>query len=215
MRRRGILAIAILAMAPVLAGAETLAPGQALNSAPGIVRYTLSQWYLSDANRVAVEYDRQAGFVCASQYTLQPQALSMGATIELPPGAAHPISGAWRFVYDVTRCEQVKRFHAFYAVGPDGVSRVLAVAGHTLASVVLLKDAWSTAVAILQAGRSDCGQPLVLDTRVSRAAASPGAAWQEEWIVVNCGPQVAIHIDFTPSPRGGTDFAVRVPARPR
>jgi hypothetical protein len=32
---------------------------------------------------------------------------------------------------------------------------------------------------------------------------------------VNCGPEVAIQIDYTPSPRCGTDFAVRMPARPR
>ena len=213
MMRRSILALAILGALP--ASAETLAPGQPLSAAPGIARYVFSQAYMADAHRTVVQYDRLAGFACAGQYTMAPHALAVGATIEIPPGAPHPATGTWRAVYDVTRCERVTRYSLFYEVRADGVARVLAIAGQTNASATLLRDVWAMAVPILAAGRTDCAQPVARDTRISRPAAVPGGAWQEEWDIVNCGPEVAIQIDYTPSPRGGTDFAVRTPARPR
>lgn len=195
--------------------AETLAPGQDLSAAPGIVRYILSQSALTDANRVSIAQDRAAGVVCESQYALRVQVLVVTATIEMPPGAARPTAGAWRLGYDVTRCEQVKRFNAQYEVRPEGVARTPLAPGLTIASALLQRDVWTMARINLAASRPGCESPVVLDTRTVTLPEPQRQAWQEEWTILGCGPQLVLQIDYRASPQGGTDIVVNIPSAPR
>lgn len=212
-RLLSILTVGLCAAAGNAARAETLAPMQPLNSAPGILRYVLSQSFLTDANRHAIAQDRTFGIACQGQYALEVKELFVLATIEMPPGADRPATGVWRLGYDVTRCETVKRYNLLYRALPNGVTRTTMAPGRSIADIQLQLDAWGMALVNLRTMRPDCPQPAILDTQLNGGMPRPGDPWREKWTVVGCGPQVDLDMRFTPSPQGGTGFAVGMPAR--
>ena len=56
-----------------------------------------------------------------------------------------------------------------------------------------------------------CKKAQVVDTAVAELPAKQGVdSWVEHWTVDRCGTQVRYRVQLTPSPKGGTDFAVRI-----
>lgn len=205
---------ALLASPIPIAHAETLAPGQPLNSAPMIARYILSNDLLQSATIDAAARDRDFGIACTERYTATYQTFGVLRPIEMAPNATLPSAGVWRVGYDVTRCGSTKRYNNLYGINNAGtLVRGIMAPGESMASLQLQNDTMKMAVASLQSLRKaeDCATPKLFETRVSMPPQPVGTPWQEEWTILNCGPQVAIKIDFKPAPDGGTDFTVRVP----
>lgn len=206
---------ALLATPFPIAHAETLAPGQPLNSAPTIARYILSNDLLQSATIDAAARDRDFGIACTERYTATYQTFAILSPVEMAPNAVLPSAGVWRVGYDVTRCGSTKRYNNLYGINNTGaLVRGIMVPGESIASIQLQGDVMKMTITILQASRKaeNCAAPKVFETRISMPPQPIGTPWQEEWTILNCGPQLAIKIDFKPTPDGGTDFAVRVPA---
>ena len=87
--------------------------------------------------------------------------------------------------------------------------------GHTHADPVLQNDVnnmMHSAVPVLvqrAAGQAAiaCGKMVRIDTVVTKMIANSN--WSETWTYIVCDTQIAIPIDFVPSPQGGTDFTLR------
>lgn len=213
-----VFAIALFALfaSPFpVAQAETLAPGQPLNSTPAIARYVLSKDLIQSAAIDAGRIDRELGIACNEGYTVSFKTFTVLRPIEMQPNATMPSAGAWRIGYDATRCGSTKRYNNFYGINNSGaLVRGMMAPGESIASFQLQTDTLKMAIAILKASRKaeNCAAPKLFETRISMPQQPIGTPWQEEWTILDCGPQLAIKIDFKPTPDGGTDFAVRVPA---
>jgi hypothetical protein len=70
---------------------------------------------------------------------------------------------------------------------------------HTAVPVLTQRLAGPAAIA--------CGKMTRIDTVVTKMVTND--AWSETWTYVVCDTQIAIPIDFVPSPKGGTDFTLR------
>ena len=56
-------------------------------------------------------------------------------------------------------------------------------------------------------GAIACGKMTRVDTVVTKFVTND--RWSETWTYIVCQTQIAIPIDFVPSPQGGTDFTLR------
>ena len=70
---------------------------------------------------------------------------------------------------------------------------------HSAVPVLVQRAAGQTAIA--------CGKMVRIDTVVTKMIANSN--WSETWTYIVCDTQIAIPIDFVPSPKGGTDFTLR------
>ena len=70
---------------------------------------------------------------------------------------------------------------------------------HSAVPVLVQRAAGQAAIA--------CGKMVRIDTVVTKMIANSN--WSETWTYIVCDTQIAIPIDFVPSPQGGTDFTLR------
>ena len=85
--------------------------------------------------------------------------------------------------------------------------------GESIADSRLQQDVLSTVWTLDAVWDNACTQRSVVDTAVIVSGQRPGAdPWTERWTVERCGKRVDYIIEFTPSPKGGTDFRVKAGA---
>ena len=81
--------------------------------------------------------------------------------------------------------------------------------GTSGAGYILQRDASQFVMILESAGDNTCKQSKIINTEITEHPKNPGKdPWTEKWTVDRCGKQVYYRVQFTPSPRGGTDFSV-------
>ena len=89
----------------------------------------------------------------------------------------------------------------------DGIHFARAGRQPTIADETLARDV-AAYVLMLDSGKvPDCDARRIVETTFLPGG-DPATGWQEAWQVGGCGTARVYLIEFTPSPRGGTDFAI-------
>ncbi len=89
----------------------------------------------------------------------------------------------------------------------DGIHNARAGWQPTIADETLARDV-AAYVLMLDSGKMpECDSRRIVETAFLPGG-DPATGWQELWQVGGCGTARGYLIGFTPSPRGGTDFAI-------
>jgi hypothetical protein len=83
--------------------------------------------------------------------------------------------------------------------------------GQSGADYILQRDASQFVMLLESAADNTCKQSKIVNTEIIDYPKNPGKdPWTERWTVDRCGNLVYYKVEFTPSPRRGTDFSVSV-----
>lgn len=86
------------------------------------------------------------------------------------------------------------------------------IPGESLTDSTLRRDTYRN-IGIIEKARDGSFNPRILNTKIVESPATPGGAWKERWTVSHLDTPVEYLITFKPSPRGGTDIAIKAPPR--
>lgn len=96
-----------------------------------------------------------------------------------------------------------------------GQAQAAKLPGGSIADAILQQDVLSRVWTLDTARDNACTQRKVVDTAVTVSGQRPGIdPWTERWKVERCGKSIDYVVEFTPSPKGGTDFQVKASAEP-
>lgn len=169
-------------------------------------------------------WDRKLGLQasCKSQYSVRarPGGIIIHRTIDLPPGAMHPVEGIWQVRFSLERCGESQTYNAL-VLADNGAAPAYQtlLPGKTIGTPVLLQDVLSQlTVKVFAESKArqnrECDDFIVTDTDLtvpprvfgSGAGATLAGSYEETWIVRYCGAKIRIPLCFTPKPGGGTSF---------
>jgi hypothetical protein len=96
-----------------------------------------------------------------------------------------------------------------------GQAQAAKLPGGSIADALLQQDVLPTVWTLDTVWDNACTQRKVVDTAVTVSGQRPGVdPWTERWTVDRCGKRIDYVVEFTPSPKGGTDFQVKAGAEP-
>lgn len=81
--------------------------------------------------------------------------------------------------------------------------------GETAASPILKRDTTQMVILVDSITDQECSSRKIVNTEIIQMYSS-GKSGIERWTVDRCGKLINYRITFTPSPRGGTDFTVKL-----
>jgi hypothetical protein len=126
--------------------------------------------------------------------------------------AGKPVSGNWRVVSHLAGCGNARMFSLFYAAGPNGeLRRIAMLPGTSVADPVLQRDALVFAnTGMGKLTPPGCKDFKYLDTAFDGfgppvPGAQPGRetrGWIEKWTVLGCGTTGIVKLYFTPDATG-------------
>lgn len=104
---------------------------------------------------------------------------------------------------------KTKVFGYFAIFGSLLIATGCATTGGTAASPILKRDTTQTVMLLDSISDKECSSRKLVKTEIIEMYSS-GKPGVERWTVDRCGKLINYRITFTPSPRGGTDFTVRL-----
>ena len=162
---------------------------------------------------IAVQADRTLKISCDSKYQVTPLTLVVLSPIVHPETSQHPMNGIWSYRFNAVRCGATKTYNLMMTAQPGQQPRAsMMLPGHTIASPLLIKDAFKVAApGVAHALGRNCKELQVFDTVLTKAPHTfteggrsyPGA-WMERWTFQGCGKQVSQAMTFVPDGKGGT-----------
>ncbi len=118
-------------------------------------------------------------------------------------------ASAWQESY-LIKCKADVRRTFLLVSTKKGVKSAELAPGGTIADATLQRDVLQGVMAAtIGRAPANCKDVQVRDTRVTFATAM-AQPWTEVWTLGACGTAIDVEIDFTPSPRGGTDWSIHL-----
>ena len=128
-----------------------------------------------------------------------------GAVIAWPS-----LRAVWQGLPDVPGIEATSASTATEQIpnlnGVTGSSPTAGPAEGGLADQLLKSDVWKS-IQDFYASNRNCKDVSSSGIEVTQTPDSSGV-WREAWTVKACGETAVLHVEFTPSPQGGTDYHV-------
>ncbi len=214
--RFALTALAACVVTTSLANAEIISDPRQIKAGSPIAKYLASSEVRKTLIDVAVRLDRAFGIECIGDYQIKLETLTIQSPINLPDGAAHAASGAWRLGYDATRCGEIKRYNVQFAAKPGTAPEPGMLApGSSIASFQLYADAMTGSYVVASARLGGCKEARLFHTTLTKAphAETEGdkvrnGVWNEDWTFAGCGKRVVLPMKFTPAPDGGTIWSI-------
>jgi hypothetical protein len=139
------------------------------------------------------------GFACPDDVKIS---LGMVTPWPIKPGAV-----SWIERYTVICTPQTQR--NFLAIVEGEARMIELLPGQTLADPALQRDSIvGVQASAVAANPKGCTRSVVTDTKVTTPMS--GGLWQERWSLDQCGAKADVDVTFTNSPRGGTDWSVKL-----
>ena len=117
--------------------------------------------------------------------------------------------GAVSWIERYTVACQPAALRNFLAIVEGEARMIEMLPGQTLADPALQRDSLvGVKASAIPANPKDCNRSIVTDTKVTTPMS--GGLWQERWSLDQCGARADVDVTFTNSPRGGTDWSVKL-----
>jgi hypothetical protein len=210
----------LIAANAATAHADTIGDGLAFRNNPRMIEH-LRKFQAETLSKLGSEQDKALGLMqdCVTGHQVRVIEVYIAQPIDFPEDRVHPVKGVWRIGYDMSRCNETKRYNAFFIANPNDTpptSRAY-YPGVSLANPQLIHDTVRTALtsALVQAKVPEsCKNIGVLDMNVAaNPDASRGGNWKESWTFKMCDKLATVGIDFIPDQDGkGTSFRISIPS---
>ena len=126
---------------------------------------------------------------------------------QVTPWPIKPGAVSWIERYNVVCAPATQR--NFLAIVEGEARMIELLPGQTLADPALQRDSLTGVKAsAIPANPKDCNRSVVTDTKVTTPMS--GGLWAERWSLDQCGVKADVDVTFTTSPRGGTDWSVKL-----
>lgn len=202
----GLLAIVVSAALTVQASAQA-----SREQADKFIRFLGSETYATLVAQRALANDEAMPPRCKTRSISDRKIVAIPETPRFIATREVPVRGKWVERIRIARCGRAVDHNIFVSASRvRGLHAAAGFPGNSLTDIQLQLLAGRAVLrrAIARTPRS-CKRVEIVNTRVLRKPASPGAPWAENWTVWACGKRLTQRIAFRPKPGGGLGFTLQ------